>query len=33
MLEHVIEVQILDFILCCVDLLIRVLKVGLDHES
>jgi hypothetical protein len=33
MLEHVIEVQILDFVLRGVDLLVRILKVRFNHKS
>jgi hypothetical protein len=33
MLEHVIEVQILDLVLRSVDFLVRILKVRFDHKS
>lgn len=33
MLQHVVEAQVLDLILGRVDLLIRILKLRLDHES
>lgn len=33
MLQHMVEAQVLDHVVCRVDLLVRQLELGLDHES
>lgn len=33
MLQHVVEAEVLDLVVCGVDLLVRVLELGLDDEG
>lgn len=33
MLQHVVEAEIFDLVICCVDLLIGLLKLGFDDKG